>query len=248
MFTSRLLRLGLCLYDPNDGGGDGDRTPAKEKTDHNGPGDGYISKDKVDEIVRERLARASRSNDKKIEEARQSAIQSYREELGLDDEMIKALPELRAKRSGESKEMSELRVKMSSQEKTLAKLQEQNQGYLKQLTSGAISRAVDDALLKGNVSPESVEDVRRLLSMELAVDDDFNVVPRDEASRGKKLSDFTQNWLNKRPYYLKPDAGGGAGTKPPRGSGKGAGDDRPDLSTRGGMSQAFTNAIRPKGK
>jgi hypothetical protein len=191
------------------------------------------TQDEVNRFVADRLQRDRVSSEKKLEQAREDAVSTWREQNGLTDDILQKL-------EGEDKTHADLK-KIAREKSELEKAHESLKSKFDlahgKLVDSLTRSAVLSKAAELSVDPESVYlHIRGRLKTE----DDYTVtVLGDDGSpaHGSEIGDLITELLERKPFLKKATGDEGGGARP-NGTG-GRRQTGPDLGTREGRNAAL---------
>jgi hypothetical protein len=188
---------------PTDAGNQ-DPTPVAADT-------GKFTQEQVDRMVKDRLARQDKKWQGKVDQAVSGALESFRDEHGLSEEVLTKLGD-------GDKTKSEMR-KLKGEATKARNESEEWKGKYEKLYSRYSDAVTRDAVLQeaqGKVVDGGLGDVWLNLKDNLRIDDgDYSAYTVDSKGEpsGKTVGDLVSDLLTKKPYLAKPLGGNGAGSR-----------------------------------
>jgi hypothetical protein len=243
-WTPEVQPAGAGESEPGSGG-----TPSDPKR---GDGETVFTKTQLDAAVSKAVnavvGKERAQAERRAAEAAEAALQSFREEHGLDDAALDKVKGTRSELDKLRAELAKATRILETKDKTLAELTKATDEY----RAKDRQRVINDVLDKGirsfsrktghRVIEDAKGDVLAAIRPRLRADDDGSItVLGDDGNplHGMDVGDWLADELGRRKWALEPTTTGGAGSRP---GGKGPAESRKlDLGSSEGMGALFGN-------
>lgn len=186
-----------------------------EPTDGGGiqSGAAKFTQEQFDRALTERLSRQERAFEKKIADAQQAAIESFRAERGLDDDALAKLGTVDGELSTMKREYNKLKTSHSQVESKAEKMR-----------SVLMQKLVDEAVLKAaapkaaNGDPEPILALLKQQGKIRVSEEDWSAYVADDKGEpsGMTIDDLVSELLVRKPQLAAAAGNYGAGSRPSR--------------------------------